>query len=101
MNTEERISNLHAGRLIDLHFDLPLIPFLSQPRRNIIATDFLPQFEAGDIGLLGVAVYVEDRYLGEQSLRVTLDQVALLKAELETTSRLVLCRTFAEIERAR
>ena len=98
--TEERISRLHVGRLIDLHFDLPLILFLSQPRRNIVAPDFLPQFEAGDIGLLGVALYVEDRFLGEQALRVALDQVALLKAELETTSRLVLCRTFAEIEEA-
>lgn len=102
MNTiEERISRLHAGRLIDLHFDLPLILFLSRPRRNIIAPDFLPQFEAGDIGLLGVALYVADQYLGEQALRVALDQVALLKAELETTPRLVLCRTFVEIEQAR
>ncbi len=102
MNTiEERISRLHAGRLIDLHFDLPLILFLSRPRRNIIAPDLLPQFEAGDIGLLGVALYVADQYLGEPALRVVLDQVALLKAELATTPRLVLCRTFAEIEQAR
>ena len=99
--TEEKLARFHAGRLIDLHFDLPLILFLSQPRRNIIATDFLPQFEQGDIGLLGVALYVEDRFLGEQALRVALDQVALLKAELETTPRLVLCRTFVEIEQAR
>ena len=39
--------------------------------------------------------------MGEPALRVALDQVALLKAELETTPRLVLCRTFAEIEQAR
>jgi membrane dipeptidase len=101
MNTiEERISGLHGAGVIDLHFDLPLILFLSQPRRAIVAPDFLPQFEAGDIGLLGVALYVEDRFLGEQALRVALDQVALLEAELETTSRLVLCRSFAEIEQA-
>jgi membrane dipeptidase len=99
-STEERISRLHAGRLIDLHFDLPLILYLSRPRRNIIAPDFLPQFEKGDIGLLGVALYIEDRFLGEQALRVALDQVALLKAELAATSHLVLCRTFAEIEHA-
>ncbi len=98
--TEERVSRLHAGRLIDLHFDLPLSLFLSRPRRNIIATDFLPEFEAGDIGLLGVALYVEDKYVPDQSLRVALDQVALLKAELETTSRVVLCKTFAEVEQA-
>jgi membrane dipeptidase len=98
--TEERVSRLHADRLIDLHFDLPLSLFLSRPRRNVVATDFLPEFEAGDIGVLGVALYVEDQYLGEQSLRVALDQIALLLAEIEVTPRLTLCRTFAEIERA-
>lgn len=64
MNTTEvRVSRLHAGRLVDLHCDLPLSLFLSRPRRNVIATDFLPEFEAGDISLLGVALYVEDQYL--------------------------------------
>lgn len=101
MNTiEERVSHLHAGRLIDLHYDLPLSLFLSRPRRSVVATDFLPEFESGDIGLLGVALYVEDQYLGEQSLGVALDQIALLLAEIEVTPHLTFCRTFAEIERA-
>jgi membrane dipeptidase len=99
--TEARISHLHAGGAIDLHFDLPLSLFLSRGRRNVIASDFLPEFETGGMSLLGVALYVEDEYLGEQALRVALDQVALLKAEMENTPRLVLCRTFAEIEKAR
>lgn len=97
---EEKIAQLHVDRVIDMHFDLPLSLFLSRPRRNVIATDFRPEFEAGDIGLLGVALYVEDAYLGEQALRVALEQVALLKAELASTPQLVLCRTFAEIEQA-
>ena len=97
---ENRVSRLHAGRLVDLHFDLPLSLFLSRPRRNIVAADFLPEFDAGDMGLLGLALYVEDEYLGEQALRVALEQVALLKAEVELNPRLVLCRTFAEIEQA-
>jgi membrane dipeptidase len=101
MNTvEERISRLHAGGVIDLHFDLPLSLFLSQGRGKIVATDFLPEFDAGGMSLLGVALYVEDAHLGERALRVALDQVALLKAELESTPRLVLCRSFAEIEKA-
>ena len=97
---EERVSRLHADRLIDLHFDLPLGLFLSHSRRGIVATDFLPEFEAGDVGVLGVALYVEDEYLPANALRVALDQIALLKAELETTPRLVLCKTFAEIQQA-
>ncbi|MGI8437994.1 MAG: dipeptidase [Chthoniobacterales bacterium] len=98
---DERIARLHRGGVIDLHFDLPLSLFLSEPRRNVIASDFLPEFEAGDIGVLGVALYVEDKHLGEPALRVALDQVALLNAELEQNPRLTLCRTFAEIEQAR
>ena len=98
---EERVSRLHAGRLIDLHFDLPLGLFLSRPRQGIVATDFLPEFEAGDVGVLGVALYVEDEYLPANALRVALDQIVLLKAELEITPRLVLCKTFADIQQAR
>jgi lipid-A-disaccharide synthase len=46
---------------------------------NIVATDFLPEFEAGDIGVLGVALYVEDQYVPDQSLRVALDQWPCLR----------------------
>ena len=97
---EESVSRLHADRLIDMHFDLPLSLFWNRARRNVIATDFLPEFEAGDVGLLGVALYVEDKYLPDQALRVGLDQIALLYAELEVTPRLMLCKTFADIHRA-
>src|SRR5262249_18460954 len=98
---EKRVASLHAGGVIDLHFDLPLGLFLCRSRQNIVGTDFLPEFEAGEISLLGVALYVEDKYLGDKAPQIALDQVALLKAELETTPRLRLCRTFQEIEEAR
>jgi membrane dipeptidase len=96
---EERVSHLHAGSLVDMHFDLPLGLFWNRTRRNIIATDFLPELEAGGIGLIGVALYVEDKYLPDQALRVALDQIALLHTEVETTPRLTLCRSFADIQR--
>jgi membrane dipeptidase len=97
---EESVSRLPSVRLIDMHFDLPLSLFWNRARRNVIATDFLPEFEAGGVGLLGVALYVEDKYLPGQALRVGLDQIALLYAEVEVTPRLMLCRTFADITRA-
>ena len=83
-----------------MHFDLPLNLFWNRTRKNIIATDFLPELEAGDVGLLGVAIYVEDKYLPDQALRVALDQVAILRAEVETTPRLMLCRSFTDMQRA-
>jgi len=97
---EEKVSQLHVGRLVDMHFDLPLGLFWNRTRKNIIATDFLPELEAGDIGLLGVAIYVEDKYLPDQALRVALDQVAILRTEVETTPQLMLCRSFTDIQRA-
>lgn len=95
-----RLARLHSPGLIDMHFDLPLSLFWNRTRRDVITTDFLPEFEAGGIGLLGVAIYIEDKHLPGQALKVGLDQVARLYAELESTPRLVLCRTFSEIERA-
>src|SRR5256885_16451799 len=97
---EERVARLHAPRLIDLHFDLPLGLFWNRARGNVVTTDFLPEFDEGNVGLLGVAVYVEDKYLPNDALRIGLDQIALLCAEVEVTPRLMLCKTFADIRRA-
>lgn len=97
---EERISRLHASGLIDLHFDLPLGLFLNRPRRKVITTDFLAEFEAGDLSLLGAAIYVEDLHL-DHALQVALDQIALLDEELAVTPRLTLCKSFADIQQAR
>ena len=67
---EERIDRLHAGGLVDMHFDLPLgLQWNEDP--DAIAKEFLPEFVAGDIGVLGVATYVEDRFL-DKGLNVAL-----------------------------
>lgn len=97
---EARLARLQVGGLIDLHFDLPLGLFLQQERRPILAKDFLPQFAAGHIGVLGAAIYIEDEHVPHDALRVAFDQVALLEEELATCPQLKLCRTFAEVEEA-
>ncbi len=98
---EKRIARLHADRLIDMHFDLPLSLFWNRARQNVVTSDFLDQFEAGDIALLGVATYVEDKHLPAHGLQVALDQIARVYVEVENTPRLMLCKTFADIQRAR
>ncbi len=89
-----------AYRLIDLHFDLPFALFLGRDRPGLLTTQFLPEFEAGHIGLLGVALYVEDKYLPGDALRVARDELALLQDEIAANPKLKLCRTFAEIVEA-
>ena len=97
---EHRVERLQRGGVIDMHFDLPLGLFWNRDRQGVIAQDFLPQFQAGNVNLLGAALYVEDKDLSE-GLRVALDQVALLQKEIAQTPQLKLCRDFSEIERAR
>ncbi len=100
-SVEERIERLHSGGLVDFHFDLLIDLYEKRDRPGGLVSHFLPEFEAGDVGVLGVAIYVEDRYLPEMGLRVALDQIARLYAEVEQTDRFAICRTFAEIDQAR
>src|SRR5207302_3240941 len=56
---------------------------------------------AGNIGVAGAALYVEDRYLPEMGLRVALDQIATLYSEVERSERFAICKTSDQINRAR
>lgn len=98
---EQRIDRLQAGGIIDLHFDLPMDLYEKRERKNVLETEFLPELEAGNIGLIGVAIYIEDRYLPDAGLRVALDQIARLYAETQACQRFAICKTFSEIQRAR
>jgi membrane dipeptidase len=98
---EQRIQRLHQPGLVDMHFDLPMDLYEKRARQNVLATDFLPDLEAGDIGLVGVALYLDDRYLPEMGLRVALDQVARLYAEVDQSDRFAICKSRHEILEAR
>jgi len=98
---DPRIGRLHAHGIVDLHFDLLIDLYEKRNQPGVLMSHFLPEFEAGDMGVIGVAIYVEDRYLPELGLRVALDQIARLYAEVEQTDRFAICKTFAEITRAR
>jgi membrane dipeptidase len=100
-SVETRVTQLHAGGLVDMHFDLPMDLYEKRNHPGALVSHYLPEFEAGDIGILGAALYVEDRYLPEMGLRVALDQVARLYAEVGDTNRFAICRTSAEIKHAR
>src|SRR5438552_17404081 len=98
---DERLDRLHKGGIIDLHFDLPMDLYEKRDRKNVLESEFLPEFDKGNIGVLAVAVYIEDRYLPETCLRVALDQIARLYAEIQTCKRLAICKSFREIQKAR
>ena len=97
----ERANRLHAGGIIDLHFDLPMDLYEKRDRKNVLETEFLREFEEGNVGVAGVAIYIEDRYLPETGLRVALDQIARLYAETEQCGRFAICKSYREIQKAR
>ncbi len=98
---DERIERLHAHGIVDFHFDMPMDLYEKRDRTNVLATDYLPELEAGGIGILGAAIYIEDRYLPEMALRVALDQIAQAYAGADQCARFVTCKSYREIVDAR
>jgi membrane dipeptidase len=101
ISIEERVDRLHADGLIDMHFDLPMDLYEKRERKNVLETEFLPEFEAGNISILGAAIYIEDRYLPQNGLRVALNQIARLYAETAASERFAICKSYREIQEAR
>jgi membrane dipeptidase len=100
-SVEARIDRLQAGGIIDLHFDLPMDLYEKRERKNVLETDFLPELKAGNIGVVGVAIYIEDRYLQDAGLRVALDQIARLFVETQACQQFAICKSYRDIEKAR
>ncbi len=98
---EARIDRLQAVGIIDLHFDLPMDLYEKRGRKNVLATEFLPELSAGNIGVAGVAIYIEDRYMPHAELRVALGQIARLYVETQVCQQFAICRSFGEIQKAR
>jgi membrane dipeptidase len=98
---EQRIDRLQAGGIIDMHFDLLMDLYEKRERENVLETEFLPEIEAGNIGVVGVAIYIEDRYLQDAGLRVALDQIARLYAETQACPQFVICKSYNDVEKSR
>src|SRR5207247_9431952 len=100
-STDERIDRLHADGIVDMHFDLPMDLYEKRDRKNVLEAECLPELETGNMGVLGAAIYIEDRCLPENGLRVALDQIARLYARTQACQRFAICKSVREIENAR
>jgi len=98
---EARIDQLHAHGMVDMHFDMLMDLYDKRARTGVLEADYLPDLEHGGVGILGAAIYIEDKYLPEQALRVALAQVARLYTEVDQTARFAICRSHAAIVAAR
>ena len=90
---DERIARLHANGIVDLHFDLLMDLYNKRDRNDVLVTDFLPEFKAGDVGVLAAAIYIEDQYLPDSALTVGLDQIARLYLERDRSDCFAICKS--------
>ena len=101
-SVDERIARLQSPGLVDLHFDLPMDLFEKRDRQNVLVTEFLPELEAGNIGVLAAAIFIEDRYMAaDKALSVALGQIARVYAEADQSTRFAVCKSHREILHAR
>jgi membrane dipeptidase len=98
---EQRIDRIQTGGIIDLHFDLLMDLYEKRQRKSVLETEFLPELEVGNVGVVGVAIYIENRYLPDSGLRVALDQIARLYAETQSCSRFAISKSYHDIQKAR
>jgi membrane dipeptidase len=101
---DARVRRLHHN-VVDLHFDLLLDLYERRVNRHegigVLGREFWQKLHDGGIGLVGAAIFLDDRYLPELALRVAIDQLALLHEEVAHDPRFAVCRSSAEIEAAR
>lgn len=97
-----RIDQFHASGIVDMHFDLPLDLYDRRQQRELLRNEFVPELRAGGVGLIGAALFIEDKHLPEMGLRVALDQIARLYEEAALAADdVTICRSYADIVQAR
>jgi membrane dipeptidase len=101
---DARVRRAHHD-LVDLHFDLLYDLYERRVNKHepvgVLGREFWQDLHDGGIGLVGAAIYLDDRYLPELALRVAIDQIALLHEEVAQDPRFCVCRNGGEIEEAR
>ena len=98
------VRRIHRG-VVDLHFDLLLDLYEKRAVEHepvgVLGRDFWQQLHDGGIGIVGAAIFLDDRYLPELALRVAIDQISFLCEEVTHDPRFAVCRNSGEIEAAR
>lgn len=98
---DDRINHLHRHGVIDMHFDLLMDLYEKRQHRGVLERDFLADLRSGDMGVIGAAIYIEDKYMPEMALRVGLGQVARLHREVDQSPHFAICKSYGELVTAR
>ena len=95
--------NSYSPGLIDMHYDLLMDLYEKRhvEDRNILETAYWPDMQAGGMGVIGAAIYLDGKYLPELALRVALGQVSRLHTQVRGSQHFAICRSYADILAAR
>lgn len=90
--------------IIDAHFDLLMDVAIQREygRKNVIVSDYLPDFLAGGVQTIVAAIYIDSKFLPEMGLRKALQQISALHAEAEEApDKIMVCKSVDDIETAK
>ncbi|MBH0331961.1 membrane dipeptidase [Brevibacillus brevis] len=103
--TREQARKFHDGvHVLDGHFDLLMDVEIQRGygRTKMIETEYLPRFQQGGVHSLVAAVFVEDAFVPEMSLRKALNQISSMHAEAaESPAHIVIAKNLDDLQRAR
>ncbi|KQL49725.1 membrane dipeptidase [Brevibacillus choshinensis] len=86
--------------IIDGHFDLLMDVAIQreQGKKKVIETHYLPDFQAGGIGAVICAIFVDSSFLPEMGLRKALQQISSLHAEAaESPDKIMVCKSVDDL----
>ncbi|WP_301173149.1 dipeptidase [Brevibacillus nitrificans] len=103
--TKEQARELHDRfHVLDGHFDLLMDVEIQRGygKTKMIETEYLPRFQQGGVHSIVAAVFVEDAFVPEMSMRKALNQISALHAEAaESPEHIVIAKSLEDIHRAR
>lgn len=84
---------------LDLLYDVDLKRRMGQSR--VIESQYLPEFKEGGVNIVVSSIYIDDMFIPEMALKKALNQVSALYSEIdESPDKIMLCKSFKDIERA-
>ncbi|SFJ26291.1 dipeptidase [Thermoflavimicrobium dichotomicum] len=100
----EQVKQIHqCAHIVDAHFDLLMDVEIQRGygRKKVIETDYLPKFREGGVNTVVAAIYIDNQFVPEMSLRKALNQIQALYAEMDESPEVIsLCRSVADIQKA-
>ncbi len=100
----EKVKKIQRDSLIiDAHLDLLYDVDLKRRmgETKVIENRYLSEFKEGGVNLVVSSIYIDDVFLPEMALRKAMNQVSALYSEIdESPDKIMLCKSFKDIERA-